>query len=68
MWPLLRKMADAAKMADDSPARKKDLSLKRLFREGEIDFDDLELLLVKNARSRVAYYKDNLGKVHGFAH
>ena len=57
-------MADAAKTADDSPARKKDLSLKRLFREGETDFDDLELLLVKNARSRAAHYKDNLGKVH----
>ena len=50
-------------MADDSPARKKDLSAKRLFREGELDFEDLQTLLINNAKRRAAHYRDNLGKV-----
>ena len=53
-------------MSTESPARAKDLSLKRSFQQGHIDFEDFETLLVKNAKKRAADCKDSMGKVRCF--
>ena len=47
-------------MPEDSPTRLKELKLKSSFLGGHIDFDDLELCLVRNAKQRALNWKASI--------